>query len=240
MKNQWVLLGILLGLAATASATDLGVSPTRVSLNPARPSSTLTLTNGEAREVLFEVSAHQWKMTPSGKWEETPTTLLRVFPPQIKLGPKGQAVLRMSHQPVVGLTSELTYRIHLQELPRKHEGGDSKIQLLTKISLPVFLVPPGAKLALSVPSVSWRAGKLVVSVKNAGQLHLHPQSVQATWEGRGGKSTTSTGAPYVLPGSMAEWAIDPPVGGCSGLSALELNLTESKATLHIPLTARCQ
>src|SRR5206468_4339846 len=134
-------LGLLLCLAARASATSFTVTPIQVVLATSTSSTLLTVANQSADTLRLEVSAFAWDQAPDGEMQLTATEDVLFFPSLLTLGPGERRNVRVGAA-TAAAASEKTYRIFVEELPPP-EGGStapkkSGVRILTRMGIPVF------------------------------------------------------------------------------------------------------
>jgi len=138
-----LLLSGLFPGAAGASAATLGVSPTRLELAPARPAAALTVTNSGDAPLLLQVETFAWRAGTATS-ELEPTRAILAVPPMLELAPGERAVVRVARRSTAPPEIEETYRVLVTEVPREDSGAGG-VRLALRMSLPVFVTPPGAR-----------------------------------------------------------------------------------------------
>lgn len=195
------LFAVLLLAAATAPATTLSVAPTRLELAPDRPAAAVTVTNDGKAPVLVQVETFAWRASPATADLE-PTRELLAVPPLLRLAPGEKQLVRVARRSNTPLQVEETYRLLVSEVPEGGERGG--VRLALRLSLPVFVTPPGARAA-----PRWRLHRdhagLVLEVRNLGTAHLHVREAQILVHGRVLPVTVAPA--YVLAGQTHQWAL---------------------------------
>jgi len=205
--SAWVGLAALLALSP-ASAGTFTISPLRVDFADATGVSVLTVRNEDARPVVVQTQGLAWSQE-GGQDALTPSRDLLVSPAVFTLPAGGSQLVRVALRRGVDPARELTYRLLLQEVPQAASPDFSGLQIVLRLSVPVFVEP----LAPASPQIVWVAargddGKLSLSARNDGAAHarIHRFSVK-TADG----ATTVLDQPelaYVLPGSSRHWTFD--------------------------------
>ena len=109
-------LFVFLAGATVVNATDLGVSPVRVTLSDKQKMGTLTVRNNGAEPVPMQLEVLNWSQE-EGNDVFTPTRELIVNPPIFTIPAGGSQLIRVGLRRAPDAQRELTYRIFLQELP---------------------------------------------------------------------------------------------------------------------------
>lgn len=205
--SAWVGLAALLALSPAFAGT-FTISPLRVDFADATGVSVLTVRNEDARPVVVQTQGLAWSQE-GGQDALTPSRDLLVSPAVFTLPAGGSQLVRVALRRGVDPVRELTYRLLLQEVPQAASPEFSGLQIVLRLSVPVFVEP----LAPATPQITWVAargddGKLSLSARNDGSAHarIHRFSVK-TADG----ATTVLDQPqlaYVLPGSSRHWTLD--------------------------------
>lgn len=205
--SAWVGLAALVALSPAFAGT-FTISPLRVDFADATGVSVLTVRNEDARPVVVQTQGLAWSQE-GGQDALTPSRDLLVSPAVFTLPAGGSQLVRVALRRGVDPVRELTYRLLLQEVPQAASPEFSGLQIVLRLSVPVFVEP----LAPATPQITWVAargddGKLSLSARNDGSAHarIHRFSVK-TADG----ATTVLDQPqlaYVLPGSSRHWTLD--------------------------------
>ena len=157
-------------------AAEFSISPTKIQLRPGDVAGSVTLTNNAEDTVTVQVETFAWTRTESIADLE-PTRDVIAVPPFFDIGPNEEQIIRVGlRRPVEG-EKEVAYRLVLSEVPADDPAGGLGIKFALRISLPVFITPPGAK-----PDPVWRAHEtgeaITIDVANDGQAHLRILSLK--------------------------------------------------------------
>ncbi len=165
-------------LSGPAAAAEVQVNPTQVDLSPSSPSAIVTLRNGGAEPVSFEVQVRAWRQTVAGEMDLSDTEDVVAFPPVLAIAPGEERNLRVGVATPFG-SIERSYRVFIQELPAPEKpGAQTHLRVLTRIGLPVFLAPRQPVVRATVEGLEVRAGRAVFTVHNRGTVHLRASSVK--------------------------------------------------------------
>jgi fimbrial chaperone protein len=199
------MLRTLLALAAclfsaATSAGSFNIAPIRIELPAARRAASLEVQNTGDAPAQLQVERFLWKRDNGGADELEPTEAFVVTPPIFTLQPGQRQIVRVLMLVPPDPLREGTYRLILQETPLG-DPPPNTVATLLRISLPLFVTPPGAKADLS-----WRlvrdGAALQLEAGNRGTAHAFISQVQ-----------TVDGAPlridgYLLPGEQRRWPVD--------------------------------
>jgi fimbrial chaperone protein len=166
--------------SAGVAASDLVVSPIKVTLDQKNSAAVITLKNAgkEARVIQTELLA--WSQQ-DGKDVYEPTRDLLVNPPIFTLPAGRSQVIRVGLNRPPHAQQELAYRLYVQEVPPPPQAGFNGLRMALRIGLPVFVSPK----AQPRPTVRWRvdrtsADMLKLTVANEGNFHIHLTDIRLT------------------------------------------------------------
>ena len=214
------LAGYVLAAAAAlwlppAAAGSFSISPLRADLTAQVKTAALKVRNEDAVVVVVQAETMAWSQA-DGQEVLEPTGDLLVSPPLFTLQPGAEQVVRVALRRGPDAERELSYRLVLQEVPQKASPGFTGLNMVLRLSLPVFV----ASAVPATPDLTWSAhridGKLLVRAENAGKLHA--RVLNFTLASAGDAFEQSVVA-YVLPGQFREWALDD-AGQLSGVIRL--------------------
>ena len=159
----------------------LGVSPTRLELDPGRPAGVLTITNDGEAPLLLQIETFAWRAGVATADLE-PTREIVAVPPMVKLAPGERQIVRVARRRSETPAVEETYRILVTEVPSGDPAAGG-VRLALRMSLPVFVTPPGAR-----AEPRWRIERgpqgSVLVVANRGRAHLHIRQLELRGPGR--------------------------------------------------------
>lgn len=214
--------------AGAAAAAEFSVNPTRVHLDRARAIETVVLGNADTRPLSFEVEVKRWTMAADGSWQLQPSDELVVHPPVFTVPPGEQARLRVGTLSA-DVDAERAYRIELQQLPGGNADSGVQVELLTRVSVPVFVQAPTDEVQTALADPALADGELRMALANTGARYLPPQQGQLRLLDKGGQSLheTSVQVGYVLSGARLPLTVDAvPTAACARAAKIELQLPE--------------
>lgn len=193
------LLFVLIFGAGSAQAFQ--VRPVRVDLGSRQPASQLVVTNPTAFPMLIQADAFEWSQNRD-KDSLNPSSNLIVNPPIFELAPGAQQVVRVGLRRAIESGVEVPYRIWLTQVATPGEPTDSGVQMLLRVSLPVFVTGVGT----GAPQPVWQrdATDGAVEMGNNGARHLHVRELRLVADGA---RPEPLGPCYALPGGLCRWAV---------------------------------
>ncbi len=206
-------LGLVLAMMASGavSASGLQVSPTSLSLAPAKQADGLWLRNSGDAPLHAQVRVYHWTQE-DGKDRLDPSRGLVASPPILALDPQQSQLVRVIRIGSPPGDVEDAYRLVVNELPVKDdaEGG---LKFVLRYSIPVFIQAAGQGEAR--PDLTWALsrdnGHAVIDVDNRGTGHAQISDVTFT-DASGQRRTLKQGLlGYALPGRHMHWEL--PVAG---------------------------
>ncbi|HEX7112092.1 MAG TPA: fimbria/pilus periplasmic chaperone [Mizugakiibacter sp.] len=221
-------LGLGVG-AGTAAAANFSINPLRVELDNRHQAEILLLHNDSAAPLRLQVETTRWTMDADGTWQTVPTDELIATPLLLEIAANGSAQLRVGTLTAASDT-ERAYRLLINELPGDDDGaqGQVRLRVLTRVSLPVFLEPAGAKTAPGVAGARFVQGRLHLDLENGGSRRMDPQTTTVTLLDAAGRKLLrkDVNAAYVLPGAKLPVELAVPAEACRQARAVRLHLGE--------------
>lgn len=237
----FVAAAMLLSASFGVQAAQFTLNPTRVHLDRAHASETLTLGNAEDREISFEVEAKRWRQQDDGSWQLTPDDSLVVHPLVVTVPAGGKARFRVGTL-AASVAEEEAFRVELLQLPDPRPGPGASVELLTRMSIPVFVQPVGGASRVELRHPRVEAGAVRVDLFNAGTGYVAPQDSRLRLFDAAGRllreESLATG--YVLAGAALPLSRPLAGGECARIGRIELVLSEpaQDASVAVPADAR--
>ena len=199
-----LLTALLLAAPQMVWAAALSVAPTRVELGPDDRSAVVTLQNDGSEAVMLQVQTFAWPRTPATSDLE-PTRDILAVPPVFALAGKGKQIIRVALRGPPPADREQAYRLLITEVPRGG-GNDTGVRFALRLSLPVFVTPPGA-----APLIGWTIvhtdGSPQLALDNRGTAHLQVRRITLRAPGRSQPLQTIEDGAYLLSGQSITWAL---------------------------------
>jgi fimbrial chaperone protein len=195
---------VLLLASHLVIASNFTVTPTEIDLSASATSALVTLRNGSKSPLRFEVTLFSWSEDEHGKMALTPSSDVTFFPKLVELAGGASRNIRVGINAGTARDVEQTFRLFIEELPDQSAPASANaVALRTKIGIPVFVRPAKPSRSAVVDGVSVEQGKVLVRVRNTGNLHVSVDTISV-------KGTSGSAAPtftkegpgwYVLPGA---------------------------------------
>lgn len=231
------MLGLAGPWSGPASAGNLEVTPVQVELSAGATNSLVTIRNTSPESMRYQVSMLSWRQNERGEMALEPTQDVIFFPALFSLISGEQRSLRVGTTQSFGET-ERAYRLIIEELPpqlKPAEGG--KVQMLTRLSIPVFLEPSHRKPKGEIAALEVKDGRFSFRLRNTGNVRMRPQAVRAV--ARGAKkeliSEQLLESWYVLAGGDRLLDAEIPKKLCSKVRVLSAEVTLEKGELRAEL-----
>jgi fimbrial chaperone protein len=194
-------------------AGTFSISPLRVDLSASTATAALTVRNQEQEAVVVQAESMAWAQE-AGEERLDETRDLLVSPPIFTLPPGGSQVVRVALRRGTDSQRELSYRLLLQEVPRQADPGFTGLQVVLRLSLPVFVEPK----APAKPELDWSVtrtpdGRLQVRADNTGSAHARVLNFRLAPADAGAPDLEQPVVAYVLPGQYRVWMLGESTAG---------------------------
>ncbi|PWF46765.1 fimbrial biogenesis chaperone [Massilia glaciei] len=199
------------GAFAPAYAGAFHVAPVRIEMSAKGTSSAMTVSNNGPAAVVIQLHRALWTQE-NGVDKYSPTDDLIATPPIFTVQPGGNQVVRIGLRRRPDPTTELSYRLYIQEVPPAKKEGFKGLQMALRISIPVFVEPNiKAKPGLRFSAQKSAADKLTVMLKNDSQAHVQVSDFRVNLPGQDVPLAVQQVSAYLLPLQSRSWtmAIDP-------------------------------
>lgn len=208
-------LALLLAGAPGVGAAEFTVSPTRIDLDAGRSTQTLAFGNQGTRALSFEVSVRSWRQDDAGQWVLEDSDDLVVHPRMLHIEPGQRGQLRVGFLDDMPDT-ERAYRIEVNQLPDSTSPRQGAVQMLTRVSIPVFVQFASGNSELRLVQARWQQGRLWLQAHNQGSRHFAPTPGTLRILDAAGRELASreTTLGYVLPGATIELERDGVAHAC--------------------------
>lgn len=205
MLGGWLAAALLAGPAV---ASSLQVSPTRVEINGEQRIVALNIRNGGGEMASVQLELMAWSQK-DGEDHYEPSSELLATPPIFNVPAGSQQIVRVGLRRPPDAQSELAYRLFVQELPPPLKEGFQGLQMVVRLSLPVFVAPAATPAS---HQLRWQASllnpnELQLRVSNGGNGRAQVSDLYLDF---GGEQIKPGNMRYVLPGASREWRIVAP------------------------------
>jgi fimbrial chaperone protein len=235
------IASILLALAAAsgaARASDLGVAPVVVQLDPHNQRTSLTVTNRGADPVVMQAEAVQWRRDASAD-VDLPTADLLVNPSVFTVSPGQSQLVRVGLRGAVSSQREETYRIVLREVPQPPRPGEvrqgGQVQVLMAMRVPVYVAPPAVARSLQWQATQAGDGSIDVSVRNGGNVHARVRSLQLRSAHGTAIAPEQAAVAVIFPGESRNFRVAD--AARAGAHPMTLEVTTDQGAQLIPVAA---
>jgi fimbrial chaperone protein len=221
-------LGFVLDKAAPAYGANVAVSPVSLQLTRDTHSALLTITNVGSETVRFSLNTYAWAQSDSGKMELSSTPDIIFFPTLLTLGPGEARNVRLGTE-LLPSQNEKSYRIFLEELPSPQTsatGNGLQIHVLSKIGIPIFLVPDNPKTQAVIAPIVVHKRVLTFSVENTGNVHMVPGSATVEGSDASDKGVFNKQVPlwYILAGGKLNTSVAIPKSACAKIRTISVSI----------------
>lgn len=151
-------------------AASFSVSPVIAHITEQERITSFTIKNQAQSQTAIESQLFRWQQI-NGEEKLTPAPELLVTPAIFKLDGSASQIIRVGIRQPVTTEQEQSYRLILKEIPSLPKPGFQGLNVLLRISIPIFVSKN-----LASPTLNWRAsvdenGKLVLDIDNSGFGH---------------------------------------------------------------------
>jgi fimbrial chaperone protein len=225
--------GAVLWGAAPACAGNFVVDPVVATLTPRAPSTLFMMSNTGSGPLRFELSSSEWRQGPEGQIILAPTDDVIFFPQLFALDAGAKRKIRVG-MAVPAEEMEKSYRLLVAQLPSPagERPANSGIELITRLSIPVFVEPSVIRKGGGLASVSATGRNVSFQVTNDGNVHLVVEKATVTGLNAGGTTafTREAKAWYVLAGQTSNYNFELTADECARAQTIVVTIkTDSKA-----------
>jgi fimbrial chaperone protein len=187
-------------LASDVLAGSFSVAPVRLEVKMPRRAVSIEVQNTGELPAQLQVERYRWVADKGGDDQLEATDDVVATPPIFTLSPGQKQIVRVLVMGNIDPAREGTYRVILQETAL-NDPPPNAVRALLRISLPLFITPPGAK-----ANIAWsteRDGeRWWLVMENLGNAHAQITAARH----QSGGPIDATG--YLLPGEKRRVAID--------------------------------
>lgn len=224
--RAWIAGLITLPLLAwPVAAANLQISPVMISLRAGQGASGINLQNLGEAPVYGQVRVYLWEQK-EGDDVLTPTQDVVASPPIIQIAPKTSQTIRLVRRSEQLPSSELCYRILIDEIPKEENGPASGVDIRLRYSVPLFVLPADDR---ATPLLAWsvfkKEGSWMLRVRNSGSQRAQIGALELS-NAAGQQFVIAPGLfGYVLAGRTREWRLPTPgEADLNGTLAVKANI----------------
>ena len=230
---QRLIITVAVCLGALAHSAGLSVSPVSVELDAKTHAALINLKNGGGESTRYQLEMMSWSESSSGKMELSPSRDVVFFPQLLTLKPGQDRNVRVGITQSAGVT-EKTYRLFIQELPgMKAADGKQQVQVLTRVGIPIFIVPLAHSSKAELTPLSVQGGKVEFGLVNRGNAHTRSTKIVFTAADAEGKPVfqKSWGGWYLLAGGERDYKVEIPPADCKRATSFRAEALGEKLSL---------
>ena len=224
---EWTAMG-------RASAAELDVSPVRLELDSGARGVVMNVRNKGNATTRFQASVYSWVQDEEGRMSLAPTQDLFFFPSMLTLEPGESRPIRVGSSSAPQDT-ERSFRIVVEELPPLQPSTQATgLNVLTRVSIPVFLAPKKKTLHGQIDEAVLRESKFHVRVKNPGTVNFFIRNLRVRGLDAKGKRLVEQEEPgwYVLAGDSQVYAMEVAGKACRKVRTLEVEMETDQGVLR--------
>lgn len=227
-----ILLLMATVLAPLPAEAGWQVIPIRLDFDQKTRSGVVTLINNGETNITFSIEAAEWLQDEQGQDQYTPTQDLVFFPKILTIEPNKERVVRAGIR-VPATKQEKTYRLFIKEAaaPKKTEG--TAVAIAIKFGVPIFAKPGKEEIKGEIRQTVVSANQAQLTVANTGNGHFRIATVRLAGENATGEPIFSqeVNGWYLLAGSSKEFTLPIPLGICSQLKTLKIQMNADRLYL---------
>jgi fimbrial chaperone protein len=188
--------------SVNAWAANLSVFPLRGEMSQAKTTEVFTIRNQSNDSVVVQANVVKWSQR-DGQEVLEPTREVLVAPAVIEVPANESQIVRIAVRRPPDANKEDTYRLLIQEIPKRRETKDTQLTFALNISLPIFFSaasgPTQGSLELNGarPKLEGVKKQLVLDLTNVGNGHLQVTTIRASDDQ--GQIASHASMFYVLP-----------------------------------------
>lgn len=237
-----VLLSAALALAAgPAAAGEIEITPILVDLGPAARTAIVSVRNVSAAPMRYQVKGFAWDQSPEGKMLLEPTRDLVLFPPLLELRPGESRNVRVGTAAQAG-EREKSWRVFVEEMPRSDRAEANRVQVLTRVGIPVFLAPAAREVHGEIVILGRDGGHVRFALRNRGTVRLRPLGVRLVLAAADGGVVFEKAleAWYVLAGGERAYEVEVPPDACARAAQVVVSATLDSGTIEARAPGACR
>jgi fimbrial chaperone protein len=176
-----------------------------VELEPDQRAAVVTLQNNGVEPVLVQVQTFAWNDSTATA-ALVPTREIVAVPPVATIEAGAKQLIRVAVRGEARTDVEAAYRLVITEVPPATVGPPAGVRFALRLSLPVFVAPPGAAAQpLWSVEASEQGPRLVLA--NQGTAHLQVRRIQVLGRDEVQVLHKVEEPAYVLPGRRHAWPL---------------------------------
>jgi fimbrial chaperone protein len=154
----------------SAQGQDVQISPTMLTLASVGDTTICTIFNNGTAPTSSQIRIKSWSQQ-AGQDVLTDTSDIVVSPPFMTVQPNQQQVVRVANLSATAGSTELSYRLLLNQLPSVGSLTGGGIQMLLAFSVPLFVSGTDAAPAQLDAQFLHGPGGIILRLRNSGDIH---------------------------------------------------------------------
>lgn len=238
-----------LAVIPQAQAAVMQVSPVRIDFEPVQSAQALLVFNNGQRDLEAQVRIMQWSQQ-NGENRLVPASDIVASPAIMRVSPGKRQTVRLIRLQPAAPARELSYRVILDELPRK-DAASNHVNVLLRYSIPLFIEPH--EQAMQAPAqedpavaattdlshvrsqvVRGQDGRAQLRMSNNGDHVLRISSISTLASGGQSRVLVNGLVGYVLPGSQMSWPLNTAYPLSPGVT-LKARFNDNREAQAVPL-----
>jgi len=196
-------------LPALAGAGSFQVTPIRLEFSAQQRTAAVTVRNDSPESLVIQIELMDWTQRESQD-VYTETGDLLATPPIVTVPAGRDQVFRVGLRRAPDPSRELSYRVFLREIVPPPAKDFTGLQVSLRVGVPAFVKPiaPAAR-----PELAWSAriapdGRLSVTARNAGNMHVQVVDFRVNVPGTEAAIANTDQMSYVLADQTREWQLE--------------------------------
>lgn len=196
-------------LPALAGAGSFQVTPIRLEFSAQQRTAAVTVRNDSAESLVIQIELMDWTQRDNQD-VYTETSDLLATPPIVTVPAGRDQVFRVGLRRAPDPSRELSYRVFLREIVPPPAKDFTGLQVSLRVGVPAFVKPI---VAAGKPELGWSArttpeGRLSVTAKNAGNMHVQVVDFRVNVPGTEAAIANTEQMSYVLADQTREWQLE--------------------------------
>jgi fimbrial chaperone protein len=212
----------LFGIPVLASGGSFQVTPIRLEFSGQQRTAALTVRNDSAEPLVVQIELADWSQRDSQDVYSDTIDLLAT-PPIVTVPAGRDQVFRVGLRRAPDPSRELSYRVFLREIVPPPAPDFTGLQVSLRVGVPVFVKP----IASAKPVLAWSAhvapdGRLSVTAKNTGNMHVQVVDFKVNLPGAEAAVADNDRMSYLLAEQTREWLLELKTALPAGTTRLHL------------------
>lgn len=187
-----------------ARATSLQISPVLVDLTGEASAEKVTVRNLGDKPINAQIRVFKWTQK-AGRDVLEPTRDVVASPPIASIAANGEQVVRIVRVDKSPLSSEVSYRLLVDQIPEQSKPTHSAVNFMMRYSVPVFFSPAHQRSPELTWSLEQRNGVVTLTASNSGTRRVRIAELGLSSQSGTTVASRKGLVGYVLGKSTASW-----------------------------------